>query len=659
MNCNPEADVDRGIADTDGAGGTASPEPARRRAFLTAAGLAGAAGVAVPLVRSTDARAATASPSLTAKSALSGAAATAAYLPLPTGTPTTGDAPVVTSTGSDQTTWTPVAALDANGLVPRTDLPNAAVYSPLSYGATGDGTTADDTAIADAIAAIPSTGGILDLSGAPIAYAIEQPIQLKSGISVQGKFLNGQNIGTGAVKADVVCVSTFSGLACVADAGALGTGDVTGPTDPLTIRGLSIDMTNVPSGQTPDGIRLMTWRAIVEGCFIRGSANSGSGIHITDVNADGNGFPSTVGAPENAIRNNWVVAMAGTGVLVDRTNSNQLTDGFCVGNVVVMTCTNVSSGAYSSSGAAIDIECCADWQVYGNHVYDVPGDAIVLNHAWVSFICHNKVDKFGQAGEGITYRGIWVNGASGPGFFLSDNEVDTDEQFGASTTVMNYIEIDGGAGQTSIINMSGTSIHKTGNNPLVGTSTAFSVNGGGGMTLTDHAFSTVATGTGTTTPSPAVTISGGTVTSLLRTPLPAVAYSNPGQPNGTVSLTGVMAGIGSTATYTPALTGNLLIRITGLAGTATAVSTVGLQGRYGTSPAPKNGDGLTGTTFGPAITCSAQAATTTGTCPFTLEAKVTGLTIGTEYWVDFSFLTGNSKAQANASGIGVVIEEVN
>jgi hypothetical protein len=650
--------MDRGTADTRGDGGVVSPEPTRRRAFLTAAGLAGAAGVASPLLRSTDAQAATASPSLAAKSAVSGVTTSAAYLPLPKGTPTAGDAPVVTSTGNDQTTWARVAPLGANGLVPRINLPNSAIYSPLSYGAKGNGTTADDDAIAEAIAAVPPTGGILDLSGAPVAYAITKPIQLKSGISVQGKFLNGQNTGASAVKADVVCLPRFAGLACIADAGALSTGGSTGPTKPLTIRGLSIDMTNVPSGQTPDGIRLMTWRGIVEGCFIRGSKHSGTGIHITDVNAKGHGITS--GAPENAIRNNWVVAMAGTGILVDRTSSNKLTDGFCVGNVVVMSCTNINSGAYDSAGAAIDIECCADWQVYGNHVYGIPGNAIVLNHAWVSFICHNKVDNFGRAGAaGTTYRGIWVNGASGPGFFLSDNEVDTDEKFGASTTVMNYIEIDGGAGETSIINMSGNSIRKASNNPNGGTSTAFSVSGGGGMTLTDHAFSTLATGAGTTRPSPAVTISGGTVTSLLRTPLPAVAYSSPAQPKGTKSTTGVMAGIGSAGRYTPALTGKLLIRITGLAGTATVVSTVGLQGRYGTGTAPRNHGGLAGTTFGPAITCSAQAATTTGTCPFTLEARVTGLTIGTAYWVDFSFLTGDRAAQANVSGIGVVIEEVN
>jgi hypothetical protein len=106
-----------------GAGGTVSPERARRRAFLMGAGLAGAVGVASPLLRSNDAQAATASPSLTARSSVNSVAATA-YLPLPTGTPTAGDAPVVTSNGSDQTTWI--------GTVPSSDIGAANGVAPLN-----------------------------------------------------------------------------------------------------------------------------------------------------------------------------------------------------------------------------------------------------------------------------------------------------------------------------------------------------------------------------------------------------------------------------------------------------------------------------------------------------------------------------------------------
>jgi hypothetical protein len=109
---------------TQGTGGAVSPEPARRRrAFLMGAGLAGAAGVAGPLLRTSDAQAAAAPRSLTAGSSVVGAAATTTYLPLPTGTPAVGDAPVVTSSGSDQTTWT--------GVVPSSDIGATSGVAPL------------------------------------------------------------------------------------------------------------------------------------------------------------------------------------------------------------------------------------------------------------------------------------------------------------------------------------------------------------------------------------------------------------------------------------------------------------------------------------------------------------------------------------------------
>jgi hypothetical protein len=120
-----------------GAGGTAAPEPARRRTFLMGAGLAGAAGVAGPLLGSTGAQAATASPSAVTRGPAGAVPAAQAYLPLPTGTPAVGDVPVVTTNGSDQTEWTGavtsselgraggVATLDGEGKVPLNELPIA------------------------------------------------------------------------------------------------------------------------------------------------------------------------------------------------------------------------------------------------------------------------------------------------------------------------------------------------------------------------------------------------------------------------------------------------------------------------------------------------------------------------------------------------------
>jgi hypothetical protein len=119
-----EDGMDSGTGDTpEGAGSPRSGSPGRRR-LLKGAGLAGAAGVAGALLPGTDAQAATPSSSLTDRTALKGAATTQAYLPLPTGTQTAGDAPVATST-SEQTIWTPVATLDSNGKVPTSELPVA------------------------------------------------------------------------------------------------------------------------------------------------------------------------------------------------------------------------------------------------------------------------------------------------------------------------------------------------------------------------------------------------------------------------------------------------------------------------------------------------------------------------------------------------------
>lgn len=101
---------------------------------------------------------------------------------------------------------------------------SGATYSPQSYGAKGDGVTADDAAIASAIAAIPVAGGILDLSGAPVAYAITRPIALSPGISVIGTFINNQDSATGANKTDITCLASFSGTACMADSSVLNQG---------------------------------------------------------------------------------------------------------------------------------------------------------------------------------------------------------------------------------------------------------------------------------------------------------------------------------------------------------------------------------------------------------------------------------------------------
>jgi hypothetical protein len=541
-----------------------------------------------------------------------------------------------------------------NGVIGQT-------YSPLAFGAKGDGVAPDDTAIAKAIAAIPSAGGILDLSGAVVAYGITQPIQLPSGCAVIGTFINNQDISTGPIKTDIACLSTFSGLACIADAGALGTGARPGASLPVSIRGLSIDMSNVPAGQAPDGIRLMTFRSNVEYCFIRGSAHSGSGIHFTDANAGGNVISGS--AVENAARHNWITRMAGSGIIVDRTTSTaKLTDGFVCGNLVEMAAVAVAS-AYNSTGAAIDVEAGANWQVTGNHVYRCPSHAIIVNHAFTSFILSNKVDNFGLAGAASTsYRGIWVNNANGPATVVASNEVDGDESHGQVTTNYYYYETDAARGFAATVTMTGNSARKAKNNPSSGGSAALNAAAAGtGTSLALADWGTTSLATGTAIPPAAAVNTTGNV-SLLRGPLPSSGFYAPAQPTGTASTTVAAAGLGSVCVFTPSLTGKVRIRIAGVAGSSgTTEVTVTVSGYYGTGTAPANGGSLTGATqFAQGnVPIHAHAITAAGLTGFMLEHQATGLALGTEIWVDVGFFTATSSGPAEIANITVTIEEIN
>jgi hypothetical protein len=317
--------------------------------------------------------------------------------------------------------------------------------------------------------------------------------------------------------------------------------------------------------------------------------------------------------------------------------------------------------AYNSTGAGIDCRNGADWQINGNHIYRCPNNALVVNHAFISFVCHNKIDNFGLSGAASTnYRGIWITNSNGPATTLVGNEVDGTEIYGQSTTNYYYYESNNSPGLPATITMASNIARKQSNNPNNGKSVVLNLAGtgtGGSMTANDWG-TTAQANSGQTPPSMAPNLSG--TVSLLRGPLPAAVAFSPAQPAGTTSTTMVMAGIGSACTYTPVLTGKVLVRITGIAGTATAVASVNLQGYYGTGTAPGNGRTLTGTAFGPgAVSVRAQTTTATGLASFVLEGQISGLTFGAKHWIDFAFLTGSSSAQANVSNLYIVVQEIN
>jgi hypothetical protein len=124
-------------------------------------------------------------------------------------------------------------------------------------------------------------------------------------------------------------------------------------------------------------------------------------------------------------------------------------------------------------------------------------------------------------------------------------------------------------------------------------------------------------------------------------------------PTGTVSLTGVMQGLGYH--FTPLRTGKARIAITLYSSNTLANDTNYVSVRYGTGTAPVNGAAVTGTAAAP-IT-AATSATAAANTPVTLFVQITGLTMGTNYWIDLNLLTANASGTATVVIVSVLIEE--
>jgi len=117
------------------------------------------------------------------------------------------------------------------------------------------------------------------------------------------------------------------------------------------------------------------------------------------------------------------------------------------------------------------------------------------------------------------------------------------------------------------------------------------------------------------------------------------AQATSATPTGTTSATAVMMGLGALGTpasITPGVTGRVRLQISGQMANSTINDGVTVDLRYGTGTAPANGAAVTGTLGGISQTAtSLVAAQRSG---FTIQAVVTGLTVGTAYWFDASVL---------------------
>lgn len=112
----------------------------------------------------------------------------------------------------------------------------------------------------------------------------------------------------------------------------------------------------------------------------------------------------------------------------------------------------------------------------------------------------------------------------------------------------------------------------------------------------------------------------------------ATVDASPGDPTATSSTTAVQMGLGGTCKLTPLVSTRLHIVFTGNSYNLTNADGTSVIGTYGTGAAPGNGAAGTGTTFGNLAYNVNGSAVLEQT--FSVSAVVSGLTVGTAYWLD-------------------------
>ncbi len=259
------------------------------------------------------------------------------------------------------------------------------VYNVKDYGALGDGTTDDATAITAAITA--STFGSVVYF--PVGtFIVGSTIKLLGGRTYQGagresssvKMKNSTNLD--AVMASETWLST----------------SITTSDNPINIRHLKINgnTANQSSG-SGNGLALITFWNTLEDLEVINCR--GNGILLTSKRRDNTEISNT--AVECKIMNCAVRASGAIGIYVqDPTPSTQtVTDGW-ITNCVIDT----------TVGEGIFIDCAAGWLLEGNHFYGVAKSAIGFNRGGFTRIIGNYIENYGTSATTASYAGIMCGG---------------------------------------------------------------------------------------------------------------------------------------------------------------------------------------------------------------------------------------------------------
>lgn len=209
--------------------------------------------------------------------------------------------------------------------------------------------------------------------------------------------------------------------------------DATSTGAPLTIRDLTVACNG--SGGT-DGIILLNWQVDVEYVDVTGCGGSG----IVDTNTNAAGHPIDNTSVNSRFDNNFITGSGGYGFEV-RDTSDSVTDGFLVDNQVA-----------NSRLDAINLQNAAGWEISGNHLYGVGGNAISASRMYATTISDNYVEDFAAKQRSGTWYGIYGTVQGGPGSTILGNKVfnDQGEQSGATHVYIGITQASGGTGHLSV-----------------------------------------------------------------------------------------------------------------------------------------------------------------------------------------------------------------
>jgi len=130
-------------------------------------------------------------------------------------------------------------------------------------------------------------------------------------------------------------------------------------------------------------------------------------------------------------------------------------------------------------------------------------------------------------------------------------------------------------------------------------------------------------------------------------------------PAGVVSTTGLMAGMGSTVAVTPLKTGRFYVHVSGMLQNSVANQNVTAQLYYGTGAAPAASGAIAGTlATGAAAQYPLLATVANAQVPFGFGTIISGLTVGTAYWLDLALSNGGGSGTAFVTGVKFSIIEI-